>query len=125
VSARGASGHFDPRLVSALEEQLTHRRRLLDAGATHVGWKLGMGDRESIGGEIAVGHLTSGTCLEPRSAYRTEREDAALHADAEVAVELGTDVEPDGDAASVRDAIAAYAAAVEIVDLTLLPGEPE
>ena len=119
------SGQADPRLVSALQEQLTHRRRLLDAGATHVGWKLGMGDRESIGGEIAVGHLTSATCLEPGSAYRIGREDAALHADAEVAVELGSDVDPDGDAASVREAVAAYAGAVEIVDLTRLPGEPE
>lgn len=116
---------IDSRLVAALAEQLANRRRLIDAGATHVGWKLGMGRRESIGGEIAVGHLTSATCLESGSTYRAGAAGGRWHADAEVAVELGRDVDPRGNAATVRDAIAAYGAALEIVDLADLPGEPE
>ena len=116
---------IDPRLVSALAEQLANRRRLLAAGATRVGWKLGMGDRESIGGDIAVGHLTSATCHESGSTYRAGAGSGRLHVDAEIAVERGRDVDPDGDAAAARDAAAAYAAALEIVDLSELRGEPE
>ena len=115
----------DPRLVSALAEQLANRRRLLGAGATHVGWKLGMGNRESVGGEIAVGHLTSATCLQSGSTYRSAPGTTHLRADAEVAVEFGSEVDPGGDGASLEEAIAAYAAALEIVDLAHVPGEPE
>jgi 2-keto-4-pentenoate hydratase len=84
-----------------------------------------MGDRERIGGEIAVGHLTSASRLESGSTYRAGAAAAQLHADAELAVELGRDIDPDGDTASVRQAIAMYAAALELVDLTHVPGEPE
>ena len=90
----------DPRLVSALRRQLAAR----PAGAARVGWKYGSGDGERIGDEIAVGHLTSATTLEDGSTYRGGGRD--LHADAELAVEIG-----DGGA------IAGYAAAVELVDL--------
>jgi hypothetical protein len=49
---------IDPALRAAMREQLAHRD-LMASGARHVGWKLGVGDRESIGGLIAVGYLTS------------------------------------------------------------------
>jgi 2-keto-4-pentenoate hydratase len=124
VSDKRTDRDIDPRLVAALTEQLANRSRLLDAGAKHVGWKLGMGERESIGGEIAVGHLTSATCLESGSTHRAGAA-AQLHADAEVAVELGRDVDPDGDTASVDEAMAVYAPALEIVDLAPIQGEPE
>jgi hypothetical protein len=115
----------DPRLVSALREQLATRRRLLEEGATHVGWKLGTGERESIGGEIAVGYLTSATRLEAGATYEPGPAAADLRADAELAVELDGNVEPGADAASVRRAIARYAAALELVDLAHRPGEPD
>jgi hypothetical protein len=51
-------------LVRALRKQLKIRDGLLQAGATRVGWKLGLGESERIAGQIAVGHLTSATCLE-------------------------------------------------------------
>ena len=38
-------------------------------GAERVGWKLGVGERERIGGELAVGHLTSATRLDPGATY--------------------------------------------------------
>lgn len=119
------SGPVDPRLVSALREQLAMRRRLLEAGATHVGWKLGTGERESIGGEIAVGYLTSATGLESGATYEGGPADAELHADAELAVEVGRGLEPGADAPSIRRAITGYAAALELVDLARVPGEPE
>jgi 2-keto-4-pentenoate hydratase len=115
---------MEPRLVSALAEQMEHRREALARGARHVGWKLGMGDRESIGGRIAVGYLTSETVLDTNGRYRADR-GAQLHADAEIAVEMGGDVDPAADATAVEQAIARYGAAVEIVDLAALAGEPD
>ena len=97
----------DPRLVTALERQLRLR-----AGA-RVGWKLGIGDRERIGDEIAVGHLTTATRLEPGATYAPQAGEL-LHADAEVAVEIG----PNGE-------IAGYGAALELVDLRSPPDTPE
>jgi hypothetical protein len=90
----------DARLVNALREQLSRRA----AHASRIGWKVGAGDSERIGGELAVGHLTSATVLEPGSAYRGGGAD--LHADAEVALELG-----DGERVS------GYGVALELVDL--------
>ena len=90
----------DARLVEALREQL--RRRPRDAG--RVGWKVGAGERERIGGSIAVGHLTSATLLQPGATYCDGGGD--LRADAELAVEIG------GNAT-----IAGYGAALELVDL--------
>jgi hypothetical protein len=90
----------DPRLVAAVREQLAAR----PADARRVGWKYGSGDGERIGGEIAVGHLTSATTLENGSTYRGGGGD--LHADAELALEIGDDGE-----------ISRYAVALELVDL--------
>ena len=91
----------DPRLVSALRRQLAGR----PSDTRRVGWKVGRGDRERIGGEIVLGHLTSATLLEPGATYRGGR-DADLHADAEVALELGDE-----------GAISGYGVALELVDL--------
>ncbi len=106
----------DPRLASALAVQLRRRRLALEGGAEHVGWKLGVGARERIGTGPAVGHLTSATQLATGGAYRAG-EALELHADAEVALELGRDVSPDTDERSAGQAIAGYGAALEIVDL--------
>lgn len=95
----------DSRLASALARQLAARRRTLERGAAHVGWKVGAGDRERIGDGIVVGHLTSASVLEPGAAYRAEPA-AALHADAEVALLIGR-----------AGAIDGYGAALELVDL--------
>ena len=110
---------IDSRLASALAVQLDGWRETLRSGAARVGWKVGVGDRERIGGGPVIGHLTSATQLEPGSAYRAAG-DADLHADAEVALELGCDVDPDADAGAAHAAIAGYGAALELVDL----GEP-
>jgi 2-keto-4-pentenoate hydratase len=104
-----------PRLLTAMREQLAARHQLMQDGAAHVGWKLGMGDRESIDGHIVVGYLTSATRLAPGVTYRSNSiED--LHVDVEAYVELA------GDG---PDAIGGYGVALEIVDLTPLDDEPD
>jgi 2-keto-4-pentenoate hydratase len=113
-----AAGELDPRLAAALAVQLRQWRAALDGGAERVGWKLGMGDRERIGGEVAIGHLTSTTELAPGGVYHAGP-GVDLHADAEVAVRLGHD--PDAGAAPV---IAGVAAALELVDLARPPDDP-
>jgi hypothetical protein len=89
----------DPRLVSALRRQLAQGSR-----GARIGWKIGRGDAERIGGSIAVGHLTAASVLESGASYRDGGRD--LHADAEVALELVDE-----------QTIGGYRAALEIVDL--------
>jgi 2-keto-4-pentenoate hydratase len=115
---------IDPRLESALGVQLGHWRRTLVAGAERVGWKLGVGDRERIGPGPVIGHLTSATRLEAGAAFRAGGA-VALHADAEIALEVGWDVDPDADAGTAREAIAGYGAALELVDLGAPSEDPE
>jgi 2-keto-4-pentenoate hydratase len=114
----------DPRARAALASQLASWHEALDAGAARVGWKLGIGDAEHIGEEIAVGHLTSASVLAPGSAFVGDRM-ASLSVDAEVALKLGRDVGPDVDQAGARAAIAAYGPALEIVDLGRAGERPE
>jgi 2-keto-4-pentenoate hydratase len=84
-----------------------------------------VGDRERIGGEIVVGHLTSATRLEPGSAYRMGDTDS-LHADAELVLEVGAAAVP-GDASpdAALDAVAGFGAALELVDLARPPDDAE
>ena len=82
-----------------------------------------MGDRERIGGWIAVGYVTSETALANGATYRADPR-ADLHADAEATVEFARDVDTAGGAEAVRHAIGTYGAALEIVDLARVPGEP-
>jgi len=98
----------DPLLRSALDLQLRDWRAALQSGAERVGWKLGMGERERIGPGPVIGHLTSATRLEPGAVFDAAAV-AALHADVEVALEIG----PDG--------IAGYGAALELCDLASPP----
>jgi 2-keto-4-pentenoate hydratase len=94
----------DSRLVRATVLQHQRRQRSLARGAAHVGWKIGAGDRESLGG-MSVGYLTSETQLRLGGIYPPgPREE--VYADAEVAVLIG----PDGQAAG-------YACALELCDL--------
>jgi 2-keto-4-pentenoate hydratase len=99
-------GGFDPRLVGSLREQLVRRQEILNAGARPIGWKLGIGDRERIGSGPVVGYLTSATLL-PHGGSFVGPIGSQLHADAEVALELGAD-----------GTITRFGAALELVDLS-------
>ena len=114
-----------PRLAAALEKQRRRREEQLAAGATQIGWKLGVGDRESIAGDTAVGYLTTPTCLPPGATYAPAPEDRALHADVELFVEFGRGVALAAEAPAVEAAIGAYGVALEIVDLSPLANEPD
>jgi 2-keto-4-pentenoate hydratase len=118
------NSEVDPRLASALDAQLRMWRASLAGGAQRVGWKLGMGDRERIGAGPVIGHLTTATLLTAGATFRAAGI-AALHADAEVAVELARDVEADADREAARAAIGGYGAALELVDLGPVAGGPE
>jgi 2-keto-4-pentenoate hydratase len=115
----------DGRLVRALRTQLALRDALLDEGAKRVGWKLGLGDSERVSGHIAVGHLTTRTCLENAGLYVPEGPSVELHADAEVAVELGRDVPAKIGPRAAAQAIRAYAVALEVCDLRQLPDDAD
>jgi 2-keto-4-pentenoate hydratase len=115
---------IDPRLASALAIQLDGRQRTMRNGATRVGWKLGLGEGERIGRGPVVGHLTSATELQPGSAFRA-RSAVALKADAEIGLELRTDVDPDSDRDAALKAIAGYGPALELVDLGAQGARPE
>jgi hypothetical protein len=55
-----------------------------------VGWKLGLGEGERIGPGPVIGHLTSATQLQPDTVFHGGGA-VALHADAEIALELDRD----------------------------------
>jgi 2-keto-4-pentenoate hydratase len=102
--------------LAALREQLARRNELLRAGSRRVGWKLGVGERERVDGSIAVGHLTSATCYEDGASV-VLTDTGVLHADVEIAVELGRPIDPDDDLETAKAAIGGWLAALEIVDL--------
>ncbi|WP_146605300.1 fumarylacetoacetate hydrolase family protein [Jiangella anatolica] len=106
----------DALLLPALREQLALRQAALDGGATRVGWKLGLGDRERIGPGPVVGHLTSRTVLTAGSGCSVAAY-AVPRADAEVAVRFTRPVDPDGGPDEVRAAAGAFTTALELCDL--------
>jgi 2-keto-4-pentenoate hydratase len=114
----------DPRLIFALTVQLDRWRGTLAEGAARVGWKLGVGEGERIGPGPVVGHLTSATQLGPAGVYRPQ-DPVDLRADAEVALRLRRDVDPDADPEAAGAAIARFGAALEIVDLGGPAEDPE
>jgi 2-keto-4-pentenoate hydratase len=91
-----------------MREQLERRRELLDRGASHVGWKIGLNIPEvqqQLGIEEPVlGHLTSETVLADGDAFDASASEK-LMAEPEVAIELGE-----------GESIAGLAPAIELVD---------
>lgn len=83
-----------------------------------------MGDRERIGGQGVIGYLTSETRLAPDSAYRVG-DSGALHADAELMLELGSAVRGDASRDAVLAAVRGFGAALELVDLAAPPDDAE
>src|SRR3954447_16697558 len=94
---------------------LQQRRRWLDAGFEHVGWKAG-DDIAEAGKSLVVGALTSATRL-PDGGIYAAGDPVALRAETELAVRLGAAVDADDDAETIRNAIAGAGVALELVDV--------
>jgi 2-keto-4-pentenoate hydratase len=92
-----------------MREQLRQRRETLEAGAEHVGWKIGFNIPEvqqQLGIEEPVlGHLTSASVVKDGGEYDASGA-TRLMAEPEVAIELGED-----------ETISGLAAAIELVDI--------
>jgi 2-keto-4-pentenoate hydratase len=103
-----------PRLAAATRVQLDRWRASLERGAGRVGWKIALGIDEVealVGTEPALGHLTTASLLVPGGAYAGAQPDRPLHAETELAIEVGPDV-----------GIAGLAVALEIADTGRPPG---
>jgi hypothetical protein len=75
----------------------------------------GDGDRERIAGQIVVGYLTSATLYPSGGTVADAMEEP--QADIEVAVELGSPLEPNDDDSKVLSAIRAFRTALEVCDI--------
>jgi 2-keto-4-pentenoate hydratase len=80
---------MDARVLSALRRQLERRAALLDAGARHVGWKVGA-NIEEVGPPV-FGYLTTATVVAPGGVHDTTgaRE---LRAETELLIEVGDEL---------------------------------
>jgi 2-keto-4-pentenoate hydratase len=112
--------HEDARVRRGMERQLALRQRLLEEGARPIGWKLGLGTpaaMERFGTSAAlVGFLLDRGVLASGSACSLDGW-AKPVAEPEVAIHIGSDVEPGVDVVAAADAIAGLGAAIELVDL--------
>jgi 2-keto-4-pentenoate hydratase len=92
-----------------MREQLERRQGVLDGGAEHVGWKIGLNIPEvqqQLGIDAPVlGFLTSATVVDDGAEFDASGAEK-LMAEPEVAIELGED-----------GTIAGLAAAIELVDI--------
>jgi 2-keto-4-pentenoate hydratase len=118
----------DPRVVRGMRTQLELRRARLAAGDAALGWKVGFGAPAiqkalQISGPL-VGFLT-------RNARVASGEGVSLAgwskpvAEPEIAVHIGTDVPAGADAERAAAAISGISPAIELVDLTAPPTDPE
>ena len=118
----------DPRIVRGMKAQLELRRTRLAGGDAPLGWKVGFGAPAmqkvlQISGPL-VGFLT-------RNARVQSGESVSLAgwvkpvAEPEIAVHIGRDVPAGGDLAAAGAAIGGISPAIELVDLTTPPAEPE
>ena len=113
------------RVQAGLREQLESWRAELQGGARRLGWKIGLNVPEVQQAleieEPVIGYLTSATLLEPGAPYDGSAA-VELRAEPEVALTIGHDVEP-GDLDDAREAIAAFAPAIELVDVGVGRGD--
>lgn len=119
---------LDPRIAAGTTTLLDRRRRELDGGATHLGWKAGFGAPgalEKLGTDRPlVGYLTAERRLAPGAEVSLTGWTTPV-LEAEVAVHLARDL---GAGATRDEAVAAIgglAATIELADLDVPPTEVE
>jgi 2-keto-4-pentenoate hydratase len=118
----------DARVVRGMRAQLALRRQRLDAGDAPLGWKVGfaapaMLKRLNITGPL-VGFLTRAARVQSGGSVSLAGWVKPV-AEPEIAVHIGRDVSAGADHAIAKAAIAGISPAIELVDLTAPPEDPE
>ncbi len=118
----------DARVIRGMRAQLELRRKRLAAGDAPLGWKVGfaapaMLERLNITGPL-VGFLTRNARVQSGGSVSLAGW-AKPVAEPEIAVHIGRDVSAGADHATAQAAIAGISPAIEIVDLTAPPEDPE
>lgn len=101
----------------AQAELLRHRKRALDSGAVHFGWKIGINDpraRRFYGLEDSVvGYMTRDSLLSERREFEAG---ALLVAEPELAIRVTEEIEPGSEESAIEGAIGEVAPALEVLD---------
>jgi 2-keto-4-pentenoate hydratase len=118
----------DPRVVRGMQAQLAARRKRLDAGDQPLGWKVGFGAPAMLQllniSAPLVGFLTQNARVQSGGSVSFAGWSKPV-LEPEIAVHIGRDVPAEADGETARAAIAGISPAIEIVDLTAPPQEPE
>jgi len=118
----------DPRVVRGMRSLLEQRRARLAAGDTALGWKVGFGAPAmqkvlQVSGPL-VGFLTTKGRVQSGNGVPVAGW-AKPVAEPEIAVHIGTDVPAGADLATASAAISGISPAIELVDLSEPPTDPE
>src|SRR5882757_2643649 len=118
----------DPRVVRGMQAQFETRRKRLDAGDQSLGWKVGFGAPAMLQllniPAPLVGFLTRNARVQSGESVSFAGWSKPV-LEPEIAVHIGRDVPAGADDETARAAIAGISAAIEIVDLTAPPADPE
>jgi 2-keto-4-pentenoate hydratase len=120
--------HTDDRVARGMATQLDARRRRLEGGEQHLGWKVGFGTRQAMEGlgisAPLVGHLLTSGRLEPGATVPLDGW-SAPRLEPEVAVHLSADVDPAGGRDAVAAALGGLGVAIELVDVDPDADDPQ
>ena len=118
----------DHRVVRGMQAQLAARRKRLDAGDQPLGWKVGFGAPAMLQllniSAPLVGFLTRNARVQSGASVSFAGWSKPV-LEPEIAVHIGRDVPADADGETATAAIAGISPAIEIVDLTAPPQDPE
>lgn len=117
----GTSSATATALRSGMQEQLAVWRSTVQAHGNRLGWKIGFNDRASqqrmgIAAPV-LGYLRRDRLLASGGVFRMPA-NAVIKAEVEVAIRMGRAVAAGVSVVEAESAIAAYAPAVEVVDVT-------
>jgi 2-keto-4-pentenoate hydratase len=118
----------DSRVVRGMQAQLDLRRKRLDGGDRPLGWKVGFAAPAmlkllDISGPL-VGFLTQNARVQSGGSVSLAGWSKPV-AEPEIAIHIACDVPAGADRATAEAAIAGISPAIELVDLTSPPQDPE
>jgi 2-keto-4-pentenoate hydratase len=119
---------MDPRIAAGTTRMLAARDAALDAGAGHLGWKLGFGAPAAMAAfgtdRPLVGFLTRDRLL-PSGATVDVGAWTKPVLEAEVAAHLGSDLGPGATPAEALAAVTGWSVAIELADVDVPPQDLE